>query len=107
GDIKQLQHQQFRKAQGIDYMTLPALNAPMSMKNQPANMLPGGISYSDMMGPGAGIKPVFEARLDLSHLLADVQDVRERIRGAFYADMFLMLANRQDARMTATEVAER
>ena len=34
-------------------------------------------------------------------------DCRERIRGAFYADLFLMLANATDTRMTATEVAER
>jgi len=40
-------------------------------------------------------------------LLADIQDVRERIRGAFYADLFMMLANATDTRMTATEVAER
>jgi hypothetical protein len=37
----------------------------------------------------------------------DIQDVRGRIRSAFYADLFLMLANQTDTRMTATEVAER
>ena len=46
-------------------------------------------------------------RLDLSHLLADIQDVRQRINSAFYADLFLMLATQPVARMTATEVAER
>ncbi|KAG0011823.1 putative portal protein, partial [Podila clonocystis] len=46
--------------------------------------------------------------LDLSHLLADIEDVRERIKGAFYADLFRMLSNQEkDIRMTATEVAER
>ena len=37
----------------------------------------------------------------------DIQDVRQRINGSFYADLFLMLANATDTRMTATEVAER
>jgi lipopolysaccharide biosynthesis protein len=37
----------------------------------------------------------------------DIQDVRERIRSSFYADLFLMLSNAADTRMTATEVAER
>jgi hypothetical protein len=60
-----------------------------------------------MGSPSAGIKTAFEVNLDLSHLLADIGDVRERIRGSFYADLFLMLANQTDARMTATEVAER
>lgn len=107
GDIKQLQHEQLRKAQGIDYKTRPPLQAPTSMKNRDVEMLPGGISYLDAAGPGGGIKTAFEVNLDLSHLLADIQDVRERIRGSFYADMFLMISSQTDSRMTATEVAER
>jgi hypothetical protein len=107
GDIKQLQHEQLRKAQGIDYKTKPPLQVPTSMKNRDVETLPGGVSYVDMAGPNGGIKTAFEVNLDLSHLLADIQDVRQRIQGSFYADMFLMLANQSDARMTATEVAER
>jgi hypothetical protein len=107
GDIKQLQHEQLRKAQGIDYQTKPPLQVPVSMKNRDVETLPGGISFVDMNNPSGGIKTAFEVRLDLSHLLIDIQDVRERIRGAFYADLFLMLANATATRMTATEVAER
>ena len=77
------------------------------MKNRDVETLPGGVSYVDMAGPNGGIKTAFEVNLDLSHLLADIQDVRQRIEGSFYADLFLMLANQSDARMTATEVAER
>lgn len=107
GDIKQLQHEQLRKAQGIDYQTKPPLQAPSSMKNRDIETLPGGISFVDMAGPNAGIKTSFEVHLDLSHLLDDIRDVRERIKGAFYADLFLMLANGANTNMTATEVAER
>jgi hypothetical protein len=107
GDIKQLQHEQLRKAQAIDFKTKPPLQVPTSMKNRDIEALPGGISFVDMGSPSAGIKTAFEVNLDLSHLLADIGDVRERIRGSFYADLFLMLANQTDARMTATEVAER
>lgn len=107
GDIKQLQHEQLRKAQGIDYKARPPLQAPTSLKNREVDMLPGGVTYYDAASPQGGIKSLFEVNLDLSHLLADIQDCRERIRGAFYADLFLMLANATDTRMTATEVAER
>ncbi len=107
GDMKQLQHEQLRKAQGIDYKTKPPLQVPASMKNRDVETLPGGVSYVDMAGPNNAIRTAFEVNIDLSHLLADIQDVRERIRGAFYADLFLMLANQSDTRMTATEVAER
>ncbi len=107
GDVKQLQQEQLRKAQGIDYMTNPPLQVPTSLKNRDIDSLPGGVTFVDSSGPNNGIRSQFDVRLDLSHLLMDIQDVRERIRGAFYADLFLMLANRQDLRMTATEVAER
>jgi hypothetical protein len=107
GDIKQLQHEQLRKAQGIDYMTRPPLQMPTSMKNQMIDTLPGGTSYVDMNSPSGGIKTAFEVRLDLNHLLADIQDVRGRINQTFYTDLFLMLASAPKNNMTATEVAER
>jgi len=107
GDIKQLQHEQLRKAQGIDYQTKPPLQVPTSMKNRDVETLPGGISYVDGASAQAGIRTAFEVNLNLDHLLRDIMDVRERIRSAFYADLFLMLANATDTRMTATEVAER
>jgi len=106
GDIKQLQHEQLRKAQGIDYMTKPPLQVPTSMKNRDVETLPGGITFFDGNN-GQSIKTTFDVRLDLSHLLEDIQDVRQRIRGSFYADLFLMISSGQDGRMTATEVAER
>jgi hypothetical protein len=107
GDIKQLQHEQLRKAQGIDYKTKPPLQVPTQLKNRDVDMLPGGVTYYDQVNPQSSIKSLFEVSLDLQHLLLDIQDVRERIRGVFYADLFLMLANARDTRMTATEVAER
>ena len=107
GDIRQLQHQQLRKAQAIDYQTKPPLQVPASMKARDVDTLPGGISYVDKVGPDNAIKTVFDVNLNLQHLLLDMQDVRERIKGAFSADLFLMLANSTNSSMTATEVAER
>lgn len=106
GDIKQLQHEQLRKAQGIDYQTNPPIQAPVGLENQ-VNRLPGGVTYVNPAAPNGGIKNAFEVNLNLSYLLQDIQDVRERINGAFYADLFLMLANNTNTTMTATEVAER
>jgi hypothetical protein len=107
GDLKQLQHEQLRKAQGIDYQTKPPLQVPTSMKNRDVNTLPGGVTFVDAANPNGGIRPSWEVRLDLSYLLEDIQDVRGRVKSAFYADLFLMLANGQNPQMTATEVAER
>ena len=77
------------------------------MKNREIDRLPGGVTWYDSQSPTGGIKNLFDVNIDLNHLLGDIQDIRERIRGAFYADLFLMLANATDTRMTATEVAER
>lgn len=107
GDVKQLQHEQLRKAQGIDYKTNPPLQVPISMKNRDLAMLPGGVSFVDAASPQGGIRTAFEVNLDLSHLLADIQDVRGRINQTFYTDLFLMLASAPTSNMTATEVAER
>lgn len=107
GDVKQLQLEQLRKAQAIDYQTNPPLQAPTSMANREVSTLPGGVTYVDMVGPNAGLRTAFDVRIDLSHLLLDIQDARHRVDGAFYADLFLLLANQTDVRMTATEVAER
>lgn len=106
GDIKQLQHEQLRKAQGIDYQTNPPKQVPDSLKNREVDFLPGGITYVPA-GGNAEIKTAFAVQLDLNNLLADIQDVRERIRQSFFSDIFLMLANSTNPQMTATEVAER
>lgn len=107
GDIKQLQHEQLRKAQGIDYKTNPPLQAPTAFKDRMLDTLPGGISFVDSASPTGGIRSAFEVNIDLSHLLEDIMDVRERIKASFYADLFLMLAGGDLRNMTATEVAER
>lgn len=107
GDIKQLQHEQLRKAQGIDFQSNPPLQVPTSLKNREVDRLPGGVTYFDPASPQAGVKSLFEVNLDLQHLLMDIQDVRGRINSSFYTDMFLMLSSGADQRMTATEVAER
>lgn len=106
GDIKQLQHEQLRKAQAIDYQTNPPLQVPALMKNRDVERLPGGITFFEGNN-GAKIETAFDVALNLGELLGDIQDVRERVRQSFFSDIFLMLANSTNPAMTATEVAER
>ena len=106
GDVKQLQHEQLRKAQAIDLQTDPPLQVPAKLKNRGVQRLPGGITYVDG-AQGQSIKTMFDVNLDLRFLREDIEDVRGRIRSAFFSDLFLMMANATDTRMTATEVAER
>lgn len=107
GDVKQLQHQQLRKGQAIDYQVNPPLQVPTKYKEAAKSRLPGGVFYVDSLGQGQGVRSAFDVQLNLQHLMLDIQDVRERIRQAYYADLFLMLANDNRSGITATEVAER
>lgn len=107
GSIKQLQQEQLRKGQAIDYQTKPTLQAPAEMKNKMGSLLPGGVVFVPP-GQHQGVKNAFDVTLRLDHLLEDIQDVRGRINRSFYADLFLMIS--QDNRRTpatATEIAER
>lgn len=105
GDTKQLQHQQLRKAEAIDYQVRVPLKLPTSLKNRDIDRLPGGATYVD--GGQGDVGPLFQVNLNLQHLREDIMDVRERIRSGLYTDMFLMLANDTRSGITATEVAER
>ncbi|RMD00056.1 phage head-tail adapter protein [Aquitalea palustris] len=109
GDVKQLQHQQLRKAQAIDYQVNPPLQVPTSMKNRDIERLPGGITFVDAAGGGKAVQSAFEVNLNLQYLLTDIQDVRQRINQSFFLDLFMMISqdNAATTRMTATEVAER
>ena len=107
GDVKQLQHQQLRKGQAIDYQVNPPLQVPTKYKEASKARLPGGVFYVDSVGQSQGVRSAFDVNLNLQHLMLDIQDVRERIRSAYYADLFLMLANDNRSGITATEVAER
>ena len=106
GDIKQLQLNQLRKAQVIDRNGNPPLQVPSSLKNREIELFPGGITYYDAATGTQGVKNLFEEQLPIRDVLEDIGDIRNRIDGAFYSDIFMMISQ-QDQRMTATEVLER
>lgn len=107
GDVKQLQHQQLRKSQAIDYKVKPPIAMPSTFKGKEADLLPGGVSYIDANSLQHGARSMWEVGLDLGELREDIMDVRNRINATFYADLFLMLAGADLNTMTATEVAAR
>lgn len=107
GDVKQLQHQQLRKGNAIDLQVNPPLQVPTKYAEAKNARLPGGIFYVDSVGSGQAVRSAYDVNINLSHLMADIQDVRDRIASSYYADLFMMMANDQRSGITATEVAER
>jgi hypothetical protein len=106
GDIKQLQHQQRRKAQGLDKLVNPPMVAATSLRGKPTTVLPGGTTYVDST-TGGGFAPAYQINLPLSDLQQDIMEVQERIQRGFYADLFAMMINSDRRNITATEVVER
>jgi len=107
GAAKQIQHEEFSKGKSIDYARLPPMVADISMKNQPASFIPGGLTYTATGVNGVGIKPAFEINPNVINLLAqDIAIVEARIKEIFYNDLFMTVTNLDTAR-TATEINAR
>lgn len=108
GDIKALQIEQKRKAQGIDKMVNPPLQAPSSLRGQSASVLPGGVTYVDtMQGNQGGFRPTYEVNPRLAELQQDIQETQYRIQQGFYSDLFQMMMNSDRRQITAREIDER
>lgn len=107
GDIKELQLLHRRHAQILEKKILPPLVAPVSLKTQKVSLLPNDITYIDDRDLGKGLRPVHDISVDLNHLYVKIQAQQERIKKAFFEDLFMLLAFYGDKTMTAREVQER
>lgn len=107
-DIKALQLEQKRKLQAIDKMVNPPMVGPSSLMNQRASLLPGDITFVDASGGMQGFQPAYQVNpAMLQGLYQDIQECSQRIRRAFFEDLFLMLAQTDRRQITAREIEER
>jgi hypothetical protein len=107
GDVKMLQVEQTRKLEAIDKKVRPPMVGPSSMRNNPASLLPGSVTYVDDP-TGKGYRAAIDVNVDLSHLTADIREGKDRINQAFYADLFLMLTQMEGIQpRNQFEIAER
>lgn len=106
-DVRMLQVEQTDKAQAIQKMHKPPMKGPLSMKNNPASLLPGSITYVDD-ATGSGYTPAMNVNLSIADLGRDITSVQQRIERAFYADLFLMLSQMEGVQpRNSFEIAER
>ncbi len=106
GSIQQLQFDQLKKSNAIDYKTDPPLQIPSSLKDS-SDVLPGGKTFYDQNHPAGGIRTAFEVNVDLNPILLDIQDIRDRIRTTFFTDLFQMIALSDRRQVTAREIEEK
>ena len=103
--VRQLQFEQKQKAQGIAKQVNPPMTATAVMKNQQMSVVAGGITFTPPNAPDA-FKPAYEVNVQLGELRADIEDIRQQVNSAFFADLFLMISQLDDVR-SATEIIER
>lgn len=107
GDVKMLQTEQMRKLEAIDKMVRPPMTGPTAMKNNPASLLPGSITYVDDP-TGKGYRPAMEVNVNLAYLRDDIRETQERVNRSFYADLFLMISQMEGIQpRNQFEIAER
>lgn len=105
GDIKQLQQETKRKAQAIDKMVNPPMVGDVQLRNQPASLLPGGLTYV-AGAQNVGFKPAYQVVPPIQELKEDIREIQERIKVIFFNDLFMMISQLDTVR-TATEIDAR
>jgi Bacteriophage head to tail connecting protein len=109
-DIKQLQLETKRLSQGIDKMVNPPMIADVQLKNQPASLLPGGVTYvSGLMAQGRpGFAPAYLVNPQVNEMMQQIAAVQGRINETFYMNLFRVISQFETrSNVTATEVDAR
>ena len=107
GDVKMLQVMREDSLKALDKMVDPPVIAPHGTRNDTLDLTPGGVNYLSVQDAQMGVKPIYQVTPSVDKMEMAIAQVVEGINRSFYVDMFLMLAQLDDKRMTATEVAER
>ena len=104
-DQKQVQLETRRKAQAIDKMVNPPLVADVQLKNQPANLTPGGITF--VTGYAASGKPgfasVYDTKFPVQEITEDLSEAKQRLAEIFFNDV-LRTASQYETRSNVTAV---
>ncbi len=93
GDNKQVQLETRRKAEFIEKGVRPPMGADPILKNEPASIMPGQITYFPTDGsPRKGFFPLFEPNAQwLGALTQDIDKVNSRIERCLYVDLFMAI----------------
>lgn len=109
-DNKELQGLEDDLLFGVAQGVRPSLQAPNTMREELINQDPAGMTYVDPaeMRPGAGVRRLFEGQLELNPVADKSRQMEDRIKKAFFVDLFAMLLNlsTQPREMTARQINE-
>lgn len=96
GDTKQIQLEALRKAEFIEKGVRPPMGADAELKNEPASILPGQITFMSTANGKKGFWPLFEPRAEwLQGLVQDIDKVTARIQSCLFVDVFMAITRMQ------------
>lgn len=109
GDTKALQLGEKRKYQAIDKIANPPLKGSTNLKKNVRN---GGLQGGDIVWGDFGGNDTIESvygqyRPDINAIRQENMEAEQRIKRAFYEDLFLMISQSDRRQITAREVAEK
>lgn len=87
-DILQLHQMQRRLAEAIDKMVRPPMLADASMKNEPASIISGRVTYVPSLAKDTGMRPAYLVDPKVDHLMNLVQSIQQRVKIWFHNDTF-------------------
>ena len=103
GDSKGLQLLEQDYLTAVELGVKPPVQSDANTALKGINLIPGGNTITQN---GNAVTPLFQVNLALDHLQGKIQELTDRIKRAYAADLFLMLDSMTQT-MTAREVMER
>ncbi len=93
GDVRQVQTETRRKGEFIEKGVRPPMGATPELKNEPASIKPGDITYFTSEGGKKGFFPLFEPDANwLPHISKDIDGVNARVDRCFFVDVFMAIS---------------
>lgn len=105
GDIRQLQLGERRKFQAAEKKISPPVQAPAALRNQQLSFAASTATF--VPTANQQIAPLYNVDFQLQEWEFILEQARERIRKAFYADLWLMMQQIDRSNITAREIQER
>ena len=92
GDTKQIQLETVRKAEYVEKGVRPPMGGNPELKNEPASIQPGHLTYVSTDGQKKGFWPLYEISAQwLPGITADIEKVADRINRCFFVDLFMAI----------------
>lgn len=92
GDNKQVQFETLRKAEFIEKGVRPPMGAAPELKNEPASIMAGQVTYFSTDSGKKGFFPLFEPNpVWLTAITTDIDKVNARIEKCLFVDLFMAI----------------